>query len=246
MTLSLTAESCEAIFTVLTSPSCGGSAHVPPIVLLVDDDRDTREMYSAFFESSGMWVATAADPDEGMDAVEQLDPVVVVTDIGFGGTSSGVRFVHTLKEQQHTHEIPIVVLTGREADQIPAQMRHEADLVLVKPVLPDVLATRVGELLARAKLARIRSQHLWHKSQRLTERAGAIVSHAKRLGPPLATAADDTTTPGNRPCPTCSKTLEWLERGTIGGCEYDYYRWCATGCGLFCYDRRADNWVKLA
>ena len=72
------------MLTILTSPSSGAAAHVPPIVLLVDDDRDTREMYSMFFESSGMCVATAANPGEAMDAVEQLQPDVVVTDIGFG------------------------------------------------------------------------------------------------------------------------------------------------------------------
>jgi hypothetical protein len=32
---------------------------IPPIVLLVDDDRDTLDMYSTHFEREGLWVASA-------------------------------------------------------------------------------------------------------------------------------------------------------------------------------------------
>ena len=35
---------------------------VPPIILLIEEDADTRDMYSLLLESSGMWVATAPDP----------------------------------------------------------------------------------------------------------------------------------------------------------------------------------------
>lgn len=49
-----------------------------------------------------------------------------------------------------------------------------------------------------------------------------------------------------RRCPRCSGRLDWVEQGTIGGTRYDYYRWCLKGCGLYCYDATAGQWVKLA
>lgn len=47
-------------------------------------------------------------------------------------------------------------------------------------------------------------------------------------------------------CPVCASPLVWADRRTVGGIEYDYYRWCATGCGLYCFDRATDEWLKLA
>ena len=58
----------------------------------------------------------------------------------------------------------------------------------------------------------------------------------------------DTFETAVRPCPSCGTRLEWLEPGTVAGVEYDYYRWCEHGCGLYCYQRSAPagrRWVKL-
>jgi hypothetical protein len=52
--------------------------------------------------------------------------------------------------------------------------------------------------------------------------------------------------PNARGCPNCGVTLEWTERGVLAGVEYDYYKWCPNGCGLFCYDRHARHFLKLA
>jgi hypothetical protein len=46
--------------------------------------------------------------------------------------------------------------------------------------------------------------------------------------------------------PQCRSALDWIERGTIGGIEYDYCHWCPKACGLFCYDRTAGEFLKLA
>jgi hypothetical protein len=49
-----------------------------------------------------------------------------------------------------------------------------------------------------------------------------------------------------RSCPRCHHTLDWIETGELDGALFDYYRWCARGCGLYCFDRGADSFVRLA
>ena len=195
---------------------------LPPIVLLVDDDRDLRDMYATYFEASGVWVAGAGDPDEALAAVDELKPDLVVTDIGFAGRASGIEFVHTLKTARGTAHVPVIVLTGRPAGQLPDDTRAVADLVLEKPVLPDLLLGRARGLIAASHALRRRSDIAVEKKEGADRR--------------------DVTM---RPCPQCDAPLDWIERATIGSIEYDYYRSCLRGCGLYCFDRTAHTWVRL-
>jgi CheY-like chemotaxis protein len=97
---------------MLADSAVSDTNSLPPIVLLLDDERDILEMYSAHFEAEGVWVATAASAREGLTAVEELRPDLIVTDIGFGGEPSGATFAQALKERRETSGIPLIVLTG--------------------------------------------------------------------------------------------------------------------------------------
>lgn len=216
----------------------GAADSFPPIVLLVDDDRDTLDMYSSYLESAGLWVATATNPTEGQAHVRELRPNLLVTDIGFGGQQTGVDLIHAVKHDAQTAHIPIMVLSGTAVEELPAETRREADLVLLKPVLPDVLLTRGQTLMRSSATLRARSTAALDRAYSLLDQNLAARRRMRESVESLGKRA--------RACPKCGATLEWLERGTIGGVEYDYYRWCLKGCGLYCYDRRAGDWIKLA
>src|SRR4051812_27508710 len=115
------------------------SAGAPPIVLFVDDDSDTLDMYAAYFEMSGLWVAKSTTPADALSRIAELRPDLVVTDMGFAGRQAGIDFVSRLKGDEDTQGIPVIVLTGRGIEQLPAATRSQADLCLVKPILPDAL-----------------------------------------------------------------------------------------------------------
>lgn len=73
----------------------------------------------------------------------------------------------------------------------------------------------------------------------------------QRSDPPARTISAAVESPEDvrqmpRTCPVCAWPLVWAERGSLGGVEYDYYRWCVNGCGLYCLDLSRDQWVKLA
>jgi CheY-like chemotaxis protein len=218
--------------------SAAASDDLPPIVLLVEDDADTLAMFAAYFESSGVWVATSTQPGEALEAVEELKPDLVVTDLGFQGKPLGVGLVHTLKTSETTKGIPLIVLTGDSVQDLPPDTRSEANLCLVKPVLPDALLTSVRELIAQSQALRKRLHPVRGKPTPLGKWSTDPGAMVHPLASPLPGRA--------RPCPECATPLEWVEEGRIGGVTYDYYRWCLKGCGLYCYDRESARWVKLA
>lgn len=211
---------------------------LPPIVLLVEDDCDTLDMYSSYLESDGLWVATATNPSEGRHYVRELHPNLVVTDMGFAGRPTGADLVRAIKRDPHTAHIPVLVLSGTPIEELPAETQLDADAVLLKPVLPDALLERAQSLIKRCASLRARSTAA-------LERAYSLLNQnlqARERGREFINAVGKRA----RACPKCRTPLEWLERGTISGVDYDYYRWCGKGCGLFCYDRRAATWIKLA
>jgi len=52
-----------------------------PLIVVADDDRDTREMYRAFFDLSGFRTAEAANGHQTLLMVRQLLPDVLLTDL---------------------------------------------------------------------------------------------------------------------------------------------------------------------
>jgi DNA-binding NtrC family response regulator len=213
---------------------------IPPIVLLMDDDRDTLDMYSTHFERQGLWVASATSCANAMSAAAELKPDLIVTDMGAGAGQKGAAIVDAIRHDALLNETPIIVLTGSDPDSLPGRTVQDASIVLVKPVVPDALLSQIRLLLAKGRELRLRSGSAREKTERLVRKSADLMEHAGRIA--------DTIDKAARTCPSCGKPLEWLERGTVAGVEYDYFRWCDNGCGLYCYQRSAPadrRWVKL-
>lgn len=214
------------------------SLPLPSIVLFVDSDRDTLDMYSTYFESSGVWVSTSTIPGEAIEAIEELKPDLVVTDLDFGGTAQGHELVAAVKGSGATRDIPVIVLSGRDAAAPSAETERAADLCLIKPVRPDLLLVQVRRLIVQSQQLRSRGDHARRRADALREKSAQLHARAREADGRLASA--------RRRCPSCSSTLEWVDSASIGGAHYDYYQSCASGCGLYCYDRSGTSWVKLA
>ena len=211
---------------------------VPPIVLLVEDDADTRDTYSLFLESSGLWVAAASDVRDAAETAIELDPDIVVTDLEFDGQPRGLELAHEIKRNPATAHVPVVLLSGRPPRELPSGERADADVFLLKPVLPDDLLTHIRGLLKRSRELRDRHQVAQNRAARLVQRSQGLIAKAREI--------DARVNVTQRRCPSCARPLQWVETGRIDGIEYDYYHWCDGGCGLYCYDRASVRWVKLA
>jgi two-component system cell cycle response regulator DivK len=115
---------------------------VKPLVLLVDDDEDSRFLYSHYLTSAaGFRVAEAADGQEGIDMASSLRPDVIIMDLTLP-VLDGWQALRALKEDERTRSIPVVALTGHSLGE-----KKDFHAVLLKPCLPEALAAQVKRLL---------------------------------------------------------------------------------------------------
>jgi two-component system OmpR family response regulator len=118
-----------------------------PHILVVDDDREIRDLLARFLEKHGMRVTAARDAREA----RKLWPLgryhLVVLDLMMPG-EPGLDFARWLRSQS---EVPIVILTamGEETDRIVG-LELGADDYVAKPFNPRELLARIRAVLRRA------------------------------------------------------------------------------------------------
>jgi two-component system, cell cycle response regulator DivK len=120
-----------------------------PLVLIVDDSEDTRDLYAEFLVHSGLRVAQAVDGDHGLWKVVSFMPAVVVMDLSMP-VIDGWEATKHIKTHPKTKHIPVIALTGHvSAENVRRAEEAGADAVLTKPCAPDALLVVVRRLLAR-------------------------------------------------------------------------------------------------
>ena len=116
-------------------------------VLVVDDDRDTREMYCESLRVQGFDASTAASAEDALATIRHALPAVVVTDLRFKGQMDGVELARRLRSDDRTKGVCIIMLTGaafgEERDRAEAS---GCDRFLLKPCLPATLASEIRGL----------------------------------------------------------------------------------------------------
>jgi two-component system, OmpR family, KDP operon response regulator KdpE len=119
-----------------------------PTVLVIDDEKQIRRLLRVCLESNNYRVLEAVNGQEGIAAVAQHRPDVVVLDLGLPDLDG----VAVLKRVREWSQVPVVVLSvrDREEDKIKA-LDHGADDYVTKPF-------GSGELLARLRVVIRRSQ----------------------------------------------------------------------------------------
>jgi two-component system response regulator MprA len=159
-----------------------------PSVLLVDDDPDTLQLYSAFLRFSGLHVWTAGSAPAALSSAREHHPDVVVTDISLPG-EDGWTLCRLLRANIQTRECGVIALTGWVHDTHLAARAEEAgvDLVLTKPCLPDALLGNIQKVRRRGLLLRVRGQRaiaraatLRTRSDRLARKSADIQRRVKR------------------------------------------------------------------
>jgi two-component system cell cycle response regulator DivK len=115
-----------------------------PLVLLVDDYADAREMYAEFLKSSGYRVAEAADGAEALEKIAALAPDVILLDVSLP-LIDGREVTKRVKANPATARIPVVLLSGMPLEYVKGA---GADACVAKPCAPEALLAEVGRLLA--------------------------------------------------------------------------------------------------
>lgn len=113
-----------------------------PLVLLIDDVEDNRDVYAQFLGHEGWLVAVAADGVEGLTMAARLKPAVIVLDLGLP-LIDGWEVARRLKGSPLTCGIPVVVLTAHVTKEARERaLAAGVDAFIEKPCLPaDLLST---------------------------------------------------------------------------------------------------------
>lgn len=120
-----------------------------PLVLVVDDYADAREMYAEYLEFSGFRVAEARNGQEALDKAFALQPDVILMDLSLP-VLDGWEATRRLKGDTRTRNIPVVALTGHALHGHSEGAKDAGcDAFVTKPCLPDQLVVEVKRMLAR-------------------------------------------------------------------------------------------------
>ncbi|MDY7229110.1 response regulator [Hyalangium rubrum] len=132
----------------MTNSSAGGDK---PLVLVVDDYQDAREMYAEYLEFSGFRVAEATNGAEAIDKAFELRPDIILMDLSLP-IIDGWEATRRLKGDERTKAIPVVALTGHALNDQPGGAKGMGyDSFVIKPCLPDALVEEVKRVLAAQK-----------------------------------------------------------------------------------------------
>ena len=120
-----------------------------PLVLLVDDLEDQRELYREYLEFVGFRVEVAHDGFDAIEKAQALHPDVVVMDLAMPGLD-GFETTQRLKLLEATRVIPVIALTAH--GELPREWAISAGCAayLRKPCEPYDLALEVTSALRRA------------------------------------------------------------------------------------------------
>jgi two-component system phosphate regulon response regulator PhoB len=123
------------------------SAHI----LIVEDEAALVELLRYNLEKEGYRVTVAADGEDGLSAVEESKPDLVILDWMLP-LVSGLEVCRQLRRKPATRTLPIIMLTARseETDRVRG-LEIGADDYITKPFSPSELMARMRAVLRRAQ-----------------------------------------------------------------------------------------------
>ena len=125
-------------------------ARAKPLILLVEDHAELRQMYAQQLELSGFEVIQAANGADALTHTAAHAPDVVLMDLSLP-IIDGWEATRRLKTDERTAHIPVVALTAHDgAGELQRATRAGCDWFVPKPCPPDALVTEIRRVLARA------------------------------------------------------------------------------------------------
>lgn len=120
-------------------------------LLVVEDERDIRDMLIFALEEAGFQVAEASTAERALSLLaEGYKPDLLLVDWMLPG-ASGVELARRVKQKAELQDTPLILLTARgEEDDRVRGLEAGADDYVVKPFSPRELIARVRAVLRRA------------------------------------------------------------------------------------------------
>lgn len=120
-------------------------------ILVVDDNKNTRQLMRAILEEENYKVFTAEDGQDALDLMENQHIDLVLLDIMMPNMD-GYEFTKILREMKN--DLPILMVSAK---QLPIDRKQGfiagTDDYMIKPVDEEEMLLRIKALLRRAKIA---------------------------------------------------------------------------------------------
>jgi two-component system phosphate regulon response regulator PhoB len=122
-------------------------------VLVVDDDRDIREVVGAMLDAVGLTVDSAMSAEEALERVRAQSFDLLVLDWNLPGMT-GVELCRLIRRDPQLATMPVLFLTAHASSHdVVEAFASGADDYVVKPFRAPELGARIFGLLRRARMA---------------------------------------------------------------------------------------------
>jgi len=121
-------------------------------ILIVDDDPDFCEITRTVLEREGYQVRTAANGDQALAGMRSDPPDLVILDVMMSSVLDGLDVSDRMLADARLKKIPIIMVSSiassEYAGMFPTDAYVAIDAWVSKPVAPQTLLAKVGELIA--------------------------------------------------------------------------------------------------
>ncbi len=118
-----------------------------PRIIIVDDDRDTRELLALALEAEGFEVESVANGLRLISSLQLRRPHVILLDVNMSWID-GFELCRAVKKNEQFRDIPVIFISGRgePEDRRRGREAGAADY-FVKPLDLNALIQRLRELI---------------------------------------------------------------------------------------------------
>jgi two-component system phosphate regulon response regulator PhoB len=118
-------------------------------ILVVEDEAPIREMITFVLEQNGFNCIEAENFEQGLNSIQEPYPDLILLDWMLPG-GTGVKFAKTLRRNEYTRNIPIIMLTARSDEEDKVQgFDAGVDDYVTKPFSPKELIARIKAVIRR-------------------------------------------------------------------------------------------------
>jgi CheY-like chemotaxis protein len=152
--------------------------HDQPLVLLVDNHADNREMYAEYLQTRGFRVIPCSDSQASIDVARRSEPDIILLELRMFGMN-GIQVLRELRKDPALADVPVVALTASVMTRERAAA-HAAGFteLLPKPFFPEDLATAITRIVTASRRAALPHDGLRDARGVVTQPPGAAQSHA--------------------------------------------------------------------
>jgi two-component system phosphate regulon response regulator PhoB len=165
----------------MTSGPDGLSSSTSPLILIVEDDAETRHFYTLALAIDGFRIEQAHNGFQAFEKALADVPDLILTDIAVPGID-GIELCRRLRAHERTWQIPVLAVTGYGDRDYDDRVRDAgADHVLLKPCSGDLLVAEARRLLGRSQALRNRADQQMARSEAARARADRALERSAQV-----------------------------------------------------------------